>query len=298
MEATQSAQAPPLETKEGRADLDPKAFTLMKVNSYRENIKALGSVKFRRSAGAQDQHIDLGCGPGSFLQDELLPRVRPCRRIVGSDSSQDMLHFARSNCRQPEVLFELLDIEQGDAQALVDKYGQFDRVYSFLTFHYVRDTEKAYRNVHKLLKDGGECMVVYFTKTGIQDVWHQICESEEWKDFVPDLREMFPDRSKSGEPMTQQQHMVHERETLASAELEVVDCRTYTSQWVFPTAESCLSAAVPFFKLDAKVPEEKRTAFWEACKSALLQVSTMTPEGMNLPFDVIVTHAQKPVVFL
>ncbi|KAK8761756.1 hypothetical protein V5799_026977 [Amblyomma americanum] len=157
----------------------------MKANSYRENLKALDGVKFMRPARAQDQHLDLGCGPGSFLQDELLPRLRPCRRFVGADSSEDILHFARGNCLQPEVSFELLDVEKGDPQPLVDKYGPFDRVYSFLAFHYVRDLEKAYRNVHRLLKDGGECLVLYFTKTGIKDVWHHICEREEWKDFVP-----------------------------------------------------------------------------------------------------------------
>ncbi|KAL1433948.1 hypothetical protein MTO96_012087 [Rhipicephalus appendiculatus] len=36
------------------------------------------------------------------------------------------------------------------------------------------DLEKGYQNVHRLLKDGGECLTVNFTRTGITDVWHRM----------------------------------------------------------------------------------------------------------------------------
>ncbi|KAH9377092.1 hypothetical protein HPB48_001774 [Haemaphysalis longicornis] len=52
-----------------------------------------------------------------------------------------MLEYARSHTDEPEVTFELFDIERGDPQTIVDKYGQFDRLYSFLTFQYVWDLQ-------------------------------------------------------------------------------------------------------------------------------------------------------------
>ncbi|KAH9371897.1 hypothetical protein HPB48_021958 [Haemaphysalis longicornis] len=127
------------------------------------------SVRFLRPCSEDDQHLDVGCGPGNFLQDRLLPHLRPCRRLVGVDSSWEMLDYAKRHCREPEVAFEHLDIERGEPQAIIDKYGQFDRVYSFLTFHYVWDLERAYRNVNRLLKAGGECLAVCFVRTGITE---------------------------------------------------------------------------------------------------------------------------------
>ncbi|XP_077557038.1 juvenile hormone acid O-methyltransferase-like [Haemaphysalis longicornis] len=173
---------PEWQQMEGRPpNLRPGPFVELKEYSYRENLKAMQSVRFLRPCSEDDQHLDVGCGPGNFLQDRLLPHLRPCRRLVGVDSSWEMLDYAKRHCREPEVAFEHLDIERGEPQAIIDKYGQFDRVYSFLTFHYVWDLERAYRNVNRLLKAGGECLAVCFVRTGITDIWHKVFSKQQWK---------------------------------------------------------------------------------------------------------------------
>ncbi|KAK8779064.1 hypothetical protein V5799_019595 [Amblyomma americanum] len=163
---------------------DPRTFLWLREHNYRDNLKALDSVQFRRPAEVGDQYLDVGCGPGNFVAEALLPRLGHCRRLIATDKAASMVEYAREHYPNPAVVYDVLDIERGDVQSFVGKYGLFDRVYSFMAFHYVNDLERAYRNVFLALKDGGEFMRVSFTGTAITDVWYQLYCTEEWKAFL------------------------------------------------------------------------------------------------------------------
>ncbi|XP_077486115.1 juvenile hormone acid O-methyltransferase-like [Amblyomma americanum] len=281
-------------TEQKKSDLDPESFTWLKVLSYKENLKALESTRFRQPASDQHQYLDIGCGPGNFLMEHLLPRLRPYRRFVGTDISRDMIEYARTRYGTQDVSFELLDIDHGNPQAIVDKYGPFERAYSFLTFHYVWDLDRAYRNIHRLLGDGGECLVVYFTRTGITDVWHRLYQDEEWRRYMPNLAEMFAERYCMDEPVPEKELVARERSAVAAAGLDMVACRTYSSIWTFPSVDACLKTYVPFFKLDARVPAQRRGAFWEDWRRALREGSTTTASGgIALTYEIILAHSRK-----
>ncbi|KAK8785073.1 hypothetical protein V5799_008569 [Amblyomma americanum] len=174
-----------LKTERSSLDLDPVGLVSLSMNLYRESHKALDSAQFRRPAGYQDQYLDIGCGAGNFTAEELLPRLRPCKRVVGVDVCSDMIDYARKHHQQPQVFFEVLDIVEGRSEDIVEKYGLFDRVYAFLSLHFTSDLEKAYRNIYRLLKDGGECLAVSFNRTGITDTWHDVYNMEAWTDLLP-----------------------------------------------------------------------------------------------------------------
>ncbi|XP_077491094.1 uncharacterized protein LOC144101771 isoform X5 [Amblyomma americanum] len=91
---------------------------------------------FRPCENEQQQYIDVGCGPGGFTKGYLLPRCLPCRRLVAVDKSAAMLRFAAEKNPHPKIDYLPLDISQ-DVDEFVDRQGQFQRVYSFLTLHWV-----------------------------------------------------------------------------------------------------------------------------------------------------------------
>ncbi|KAH9371910.1 hypothetical protein HPB48_003325 [Haemaphysalis longicornis] len=90
------------------SNLGPGPFVELKEHSYRENLAAMQSVRFLRPCCEGDQHLDVGCGPGNFIQEHLLPHLRPCRRVVGVDSSWRCWTYARRHCREPEDLSGML----------------------------------------------------------------------------------------------------------------------------------------------------------------------------------------------
>ncbi|XP_075728687.1 uncharacterized protein LOC119164566 isoform X6 [Rhipicephalus microplus] len=166
--------------------LDTGAYESLKPWVHAENLRALDAVRFSQPAiHADQQYLDVGCGSGSFTKEALLPRVRPeCRRIVAVDRCKKVLHDARENFSDEHIVYDTMDIENHDPGSLTERYGAFDRVYSFLTFHYVADITKAYGNVCKLLKQGGECLVLSVVKADAIDVWNEVYQMEEWNALI------------------------------------------------------------------------------------------------------------------
>ncbi|XP_077488885.1 uncharacterized protein LOC144099452 isoform X4 [Amblyomma americanum] len=275
-------------------DLDSSAFLSLRLNRFRENIKALDSVKFKRRSTCQGQYLDLGCGPADFLAEHLLPRLRPCKRVVAVDISTEMLDYARKHHPQPDVFYEQLDIEHGDPQTITKKYGLFDRVYAFLTLHFVKDLKKAYRNVYNFLKEGGECLVLNFVSTSLTDSWQQVYKMETWTDIITDPGEVLSKRFRFNEPVLHEELEAEERRAIEAAGLELVSFRTYRSVWTFPTADVYLEIYLRFFKLEAEVPVEKRPAFRSDFMSSLLERLTPTSSGVGATYHVSVTHCCKP----
>ncbi|KAH8022402.1 hypothetical protein HPB51_023970 [Rhipicephalus microplus] len=98
--------------------LDPASFTYLKANMYREHQNVLNMVKVRQPHDGDGKYLDLGCGPGNFLKEVLLPRLRPCKCVVAVDSSPQMLSYARQHYHAPEVSFDILDIENGNPREI------------------------------------------------------------------------------------------------------------------------------------------------------------------------------------
>lgn len=294
------APSPPQASRGIESDeRDPKSFLWLKMHNYRDNLKALESTRFRRQATGDFQYLEVGCGPGNFTTEVLLPRLRPCRRLVATDKSAAMVDYASSRFRQPDLVYDVLDVdcdardEVDGANRIVEAYGLFDRVYSFMTFHYVRDLARAYCNVHSCLKEGGECLTVSFAGSAITDVWYRLYNSNKWRHLLPNPKTLLSERFCYSEPIPE---MVanEEQQEIAASGMKLVSCRMYDSTWTMPDVDSWLECYVPFFGIVERVPVEMRGAFFDACRTLLSEASTTSPEGVGLRHTVIVVHTQKP----
>ncbi|KAH9382821.1 hypothetical protein HPB48_023383 [Haemaphysalis longicornis] len=141
--------------------INPAYYCNVKQAENSPRLEGLKFVQFKLPNSEQHQYLDVGCGPGNFTKDFLLKIASPCRRIVGVDRADAMVEHAREHSSDPSISYERLDIELDDPQPLVDKYGHFDRAYSFMVLQCVRDLGRAYRNLFHLLKEGGECALLY-----------------------------------------------------------------------------------------------------------------------------------------
>ncbi|XP_077528828.1 uncharacterized protein LOC144141156 [Haemaphysalis longicornis] len=274
--------------------IDPDALQQAKTPGYQHKLAALSHVHFKVPASERSQYLDVGCGSGGFTKDALLDYVRPCRRIVAVDRSETLIKYAQEHASHPDISYELADIEVGDPQPLLAKYGAFSRVYSFLALQCVRDLKAAYRNMFHFLEDGGECAIVSLTGSTITDVMYQLGNMEQWRDYVPDPRELYSERFLFCQPAVQEKVISTERDAVLAAGLELVSCSVYDSMWTLPNIDAWIDTYVPAFKLEAKIPEEKRSTFRQDCRALLEAKTTMTPEGCAMRHGFVVVHAQKP----
>jgi len=91
--------------------------------------------------------LDVGCGDGA-----LTARIAEAgARAIGLDSSPEMVEAARAR----GVDAFLADAEALDLEAQVERFGQFDAVFSNAALHWMRDPDAVATGVFAVLKEGG-----------------------------------------------------------------------------------------------------------------------------------------------
>ena len=92
--------------------------------------------------------LSIGCGP-ALLEAEL-QHLHPEMRIIGLDSSKEMLKQAPSS----------LHVEYGDAQRLKFDDNSFDAVLYVTSLEFIKDYEKAIKEGRRVLKNKGKILVL------------------------------------------------------------------------------------------------------------------------------------------
>jgi len=87
--------------------------------------------------------LDLGCGTGDLTRK----LSASCKRVIGIDSSVEMIRAARS--KYPEISFIHASAETCDLDV------RFDAVFSSSVLHWITEPEMVIRNINRHLKTGG-----------------------------------------------------------------------------------------------------------------------------------------------
>lgn len=277
------------------ANMSVDLKTYVGVESYpsQEDLNAWQRISFCKASKRHHQHLDVGCGLGKFTRNHLLPFSRPCRRLVAVDRCPRIVEYARESTWHSEIFYDVLDIEKDDDVTLfIGKYGKFERVYSFMCFHFVKNQQAAYRNVRRLLAENGECVVVSCVSTQLTDVWLQVHETQKWKAYVPDPKEIFSSyfRFNCVAPF----HQIEDETAtfLTQAGLHCVRCEVYENEWTFPDIDTIIHFFFAIFGSEEVVPDSEKEAFKNVWRTILEKKTQERLEGgRQLKFLISVAHA-------
>ncbi|XP_075529922.1 juvenile hormone acid O-methyltransferase-like [Dermacentor variabilis] len=148
---------------------------------------------FRRESDESQQFLDVGCGIGDLTREELLPRCLPCRRIIAVDLSAEMVEHAARHSHHEKIEYGKLDIvSEEDVGEFIDEHGLFDRVYSFNTLSWVRDQAAALKNVARLLKPRGECLLLFPASFEPLEVNRNVAKMERWRKYSQLVEQVVP----------------------------------------------------------------------------------------------------------
>ncbi|KAH6943273.1 hypothetical protein HPB50_018386 [Hyalomma asiaticum] len=70
----------------------------------------LKKARFQSPLTEDQQVLDVGCGPGHFTRQFLLPYCQPCRRIVAADIDPGMVDFAKEHFSHEAIIYDILDV--------------------------------------------------------------------------------------------------------------------------------------------------------------------------------------------
>ncbi|XP_054926380.1 juvenile hormone acid O-methyltransferase-like isoform X1 [Dermacentor andersoni] len=245
---------------------------------------------------ADRQWLDVGCGPGKFTKNYLLPHApSSLRRLVAADFSQAMLDHAARNHAHPKIAYRLLDIANDKAvSAFAAREGLFERVCCFLTLHWISDKAAALRNLEYLTAPGGECLVVFNPRVAPQQVLRAMIASGKWKRHEHVLKYALPESWEFYDVDT----MVSKLEGLvASTSLVALSCEVVPLQVGSPEIDlevRALCAAIPIYP---HMKKEGQVEVEEFVRNLALQDGCVNFSVTGITHQLrCVIHARKPVL--
>ena len=133
---------------------DRLAAQLETLYRTRDVLRRRRLVREALRAGPGDRVLDVGCGPG-FYVDELAGQVGRTGSVTGVDASPQSLALAR---RRTEG-HDNVTLHLADATALPGADGVFDAALSVQVLEYVTDVDAALAELHRALRPGGRLVI-------------------------------------------------------------------------------------------------------------------------------------------
>jgi ubiquinone/menaquinone biosynthesis C-methylase UbiE len=131
-------------------------------SSYEKATRLAIDIYYRRvaeeivSTFKEGLILDLGTGPG-YLPIEIVKRSADIK-IVGIDLSRKLIQMAQQNVQSAGVA-DRLDFQLGDSGRLRFDDASFDMVISTGMLHSLKDPIKVFKEIYRVLKNGGEAWI-------------------------------------------------------------------------------------------------------------------------------------------
>ncbi|XP_055855251.1 juvenile hormone acid O-methyltransferase isoform X1 [Episyrphus balteatus] len=188
-----------------KVTIQPKYYSVAnRVQRYdaEEIVKEFSSVLKWRLDG-KDSLIDLGTGSGDVLMDFIYPLMpKNFTKLVGTDISSEMVKHCEKNYSQSEnVKFKVLDI--GTENLPKELIGEFDHVTSFYSIHWVQNQRLAADNVYRLLKSGGDCLLVFLSTHSINETYDIVSLNPKWAPYMKDIKNYYSPLFRSKDPRSE-----------------------------------------------------------------------------------------------
>jgi trans-aconitate 2-methyltransferase len=129
--------------------------------------------------------LDIGCGDGKITAE--LAKCLPSGRVVGIDSSADMVNLAKTSFplqEHPNLAFQIMDARKLSFQ------NEFDRMFSNAALHWIVDQKAVLIGVQRGLKSGGRLLFQMAGKGNAKDILSIIDELivvQPWKTFFGNM---------------------------------------------------------------------------------------------------------------
>ncbi|XP_029834994.2 juvenile hormone acid O-methyltransferase [Ixodes scapularis] len=290
--ATPSSDASTADKHPNKPSIAPQIYVSAHKLQRAINIETLDLLheSFGSRPNSSQQFIDVGCGTGDFTHQDLLPRCQPCRRIVATDLSRKMVEYAKENFAHPQISYEVHDIES-DVSGLVEKYGKFDRVYSFFALQWAGDLTAALRNVADLMTDEGECLLLFGARLTLHKVWRRIMQVDRWKPYKEVLERFIPPSHDMEDISGLISYMLR---VLENANLKPRTCQVLSQDRHGSDPNEFIKLELSLDPVLPLLPEESKAQFKTDVADIINKMWTEKPAGdPQLVTDMFVVHASK-----
>ncbi|KAG0444544.1 hypothetical protein HPB47_013675 [Ixodes persulcatus] len=283
----------PVNSETTYSTIDPEIYVVRSNIQRALNLQVLDLLEgsFMNDTKEQ-QFLDVGCGTGDFTRDHLLPRCTPLRRMVAVDVSEDMVEYAKKNFAHPNICYDVLDISGNGVAYFVKRYGQFDRVYSFLCLQRTSNQEAVLKNIAGLLKPGGGCLLLFGASTGVMRLNKTLATMDHWEKYRKVFENTIPP---SGDLVGRDALLSYMLNLLKNAGLVPTTCELLQKTPPHSSLEELTRFLVTMNCLSAVVTEEEKPLLLKDVTEYTARLWAAGKAGSSpLPLCMFLVRAHKP----
>ena len=132
----------------------------------------------------EEDILDVGCGSGDVTSSLLYSAIPVRCRLTGCDVSREMVEYARENHQADNIHFSQLDIAATTLQPRLTFPAGFHKIFSLYCLHWVRDLPTAVRNIHSLLLEGGQALLIFLASNPVFRMYRILAANVKWAQYM------------------------------------------------------------------------------------------------------------------
>ncbi|CAH1184056.1 unnamed protein product [Phyllotreta striolata] len=239
--------------------------------------------------GDGESICDIGCGDGTFSVEGLAPRLPDnFERLIACDVSEKMLDFARDKYPLPKFEFVEFDVSADDVP---DEFrNAFHHVFSFYTMHWVRRQRKAFKNVFKMLKPGGDILFTFLAKSSLYDIYQNMSKRKKWSQYS--VKEYISPYHGLKQPEK------HLQKLLNNVGFDVKVCKLVTRSFHFPTLDVFRNTITAVNPIVQKLHPDDVEEYQEDFMAELSSIKSVVVENVNNNSDKSIREIHKIFVVI
>ena len=211
--------------------------------------------------------LDIGCGSGDVTSSLLYPAIPTSISLLhGVDSSSDMVSYASDHHATDNVKFSVMDIAEIKHPRNIFPAG-FDKIFSLYCLHWIEDLPSAVRNIHDLLVDDGECLVIFLANNPIFRMYRIMSENIKWTGYMKDVEKYIPVYQDKTDPGSEFGSL------LTKTGFSVQYCEAKEISFTFPNKNMLMSSIKSVNPFLTRIPDELQSSYLSDCVNTLLRLN-------------------------
>ncbi|KAF5288893.1 hypothetical protein FQA39_LY03772 [Lamprigera yunnana] len=199
--------------------------------------------------------IDIGSGTGKVTKNILFPLLEDSvDELLGIDSNELMVQYAKNNYFHSQISFRTHNIMNNIPREFVKS---FDHVFSFWTFHWIKDHKNLFKSINKLLKPGGNMLVSFVASSELFDIYKTVWKREPWQKYITDAAKGCSIYQNCDQPIEKVSKYV------TGAGCDVQLCTTVQIDYLYENLEEVKGLLQSLIPVYDEIPEELRKQFLE-----------------------------------
>ena len=211
--------------------------------------------------------LDIGCGSGDVTSSLLFPAIPTSISLLhGVDSSPDMVNYASEHHASDNVKFSVMDIAEVKHPRNMFPAG-FDKIFSLYCLHWVSDLSSAVRNIHDLLAEDGESLVIFLANNPIFRMYRIMAENIKWTEYMKDVEKYIPVYQDKTDPGSEFKSL------LTKTGFSVQHCEAKEFSFTFPNKNMLMASIKSVNPFLARIRHELQSSYLSDCVNTLLKLN-------------------------